>query len=183
MTKVQRYHKEIQKYDLVVLKNRQEAYYSQYAGNAERWLEANTPAYVFNVRLPYVTEPIEKDKRHPYSEFVLVGFPFVKASYIFPLQMGVQAIEHRTSVAYDNISYHFPAIDHGFYQVTEKDARTLAKKSTVGRLPKPGNEIKIGFTSMTCWLTRTVLHQKTVWALHDFQPVKEEAISIGVKVP
>lgn len=55
-----------------------------------------------------------------------------------------------------------PHISHGFYQITEADAKRLA-----GKLPRSGYEVRVEHEGKLWWLARTPLGGRWVWSIRE----------------
>lgn len=60
-------------------------------------------------------------------------------------------------------------IDHGFFRVTLKQAYDLIAENGNTSLPCHGYEQRVKVNGATCWLARTQVNGKTVWAIHGGQ--------------
>jgi len=56
-------------------------------------------------------------------------------------------------------------ISHGYYLVTTREARELARQGPNGKLPNPGYECRVQVNGCPAWLTRTMANGKQVWAV------------------
>ena len=158
MTSLQKLHETVKPGDLLTVKEPIEASYSRYAGNPECWLTPGILTCVVSVQVPCVTQPFDMKLRAPYGEFINVEWNYKMRENPYRL-----VPQSRAAVHYNNIALHLSHIDNGFYLLPLAKAKEIC---TPYGLPHVGYERSIDICGQSCYVTRTMVSGKQVWAVY-----------------